>query len=467
MNRIEEDRSHWASRVIAAAALVVALAAVAILLLGREGSYEVKARFVAAPQVVKGGLVQVAGRRIGTVRSIDLTEDGLAELTLAIDDEQFRPLREGTEAHLRIASLSSPTGRIVDLRLPPGSGGPTIDDGGVIEAAKTVSAVNIDQFFAIFDDKTKKGLRNFFRGNAVLYQGKGKEANAGWEYLNPSLLASAKLFREINRDTEDLEGFLVNSSRLVTDVADRRDDLAQLIDRLATTTGAIAKEESSLSTAIFNLPKFFKRANTTFVNLRSTLDTLDPLVAESKPNVPKLRAVLAELRPFARDATPTIRDLARLVKLPGKNNDLIDLAKAIPPFRDIAIGPVQRNGKERRGSLPESAESLKTGKEPIAFFRSYIVDFTGWLDDFSHSGFYDAMGNASRVATSVNAFAAVDGTLKFVPPALRQPITQATTRTGQINRCPGSMERPAEDGSNPWKPTPDFNCDPTQLPPGP
>jgi hypothetical protein len=28
------------------------------------------------------------------------------------------------------------------------------------------------------------------------------------------------------------------------------------------------------------------------------------------------------------------------------------------------------------------------------------------------------------------------------------------------------MERPARDKTNPYKPSPDFNCDPTQIPPG-
>ena len=41
-----------------------------------------------------------------------------------------------------------------------------------------------------------------------------------------------------------------------------------------TTTGAIAREEQSLSTAISELPPFMRRANSTFVNLRATLTDL-------------------------------------------------------------------------------------------------------------------------------------------------------------------------------------------------
>ena len=161
-----------------------------------------------------------------------------------------------------------------------------------------------------------------------------------------------------------------------------------------------------------------------------------------------------------------MRALANLARRPGPDNDLLELARNVAPLRDIAIGPVKRNGKDRPGSFPTTSESLNGQTPHFAFFRPYAVEFTGWLDDFSHSGVFDANGAASRVATSVNAFASVGSQLKLVPPDLRGQLGDAVTRRGQINRCPGADERPADDGSNPWRPTPSFNCDPSQVPPG-
>jgi phospholipid/cholesterol/gamma-HCH transport system substrate-binding protein len=168
-----------------------------------------------------------------------------------------------------------------------------------------------------------------------------------------------------------------------------------------------------------------RRANSTFVNLRSTLDEIDPLVEESKPVTPKLRRVLAELRPFARDATPTIRDLADLSKSPGQGrrpDRPRQVGPAVPRHRHRP-GAAQRQGAP--GSFATSTESLRRQRTPFAFFRPYLVDFTGWLDDFSHSGIYDAYGSASRVATSVNAFATVGGSLKLVPQQLRDELAKA------------------------------------------
>jgi phospholipid/cholesterol/gamma-HCH transport system substrate-binding protein len=466
MENEEKEGTSWVGRIAAVAALLLAVSVAAWLLVFEDDGYKVRVQFQAATNMVKGNLVQVAGRRVGTVEEIELTEDGQAELTLKIEDEDLVPLRTGTRATLRIASLSGSANRYVDLRIPP-AGGQPIDEGGVIDANNTTSAVEVDQLFQMFDERTRKGLRSFIRGQATQWGNEqGPLANEGWDYVNPAVVSARRLFRELNFDQRVLEEFVVNSSKLVTDVADRRDDLAALVDQLADMTGAIAREEGSLRQAINEIPPFFRRANTTFVELRATLDELEPVVEASKPVTPKLRAVLAELRPFAREAVPTVRGLSRLVKSDGPSNDLIDLARTVPPLRDLAVRPVFRNGKERPGSFDTAVESLRGQTPHIAYFRPYTVDFTAWLDDFSHSGIYDANGSASRVATSVNAFAALGAQLKLVPEELRQELTSSVTRTGQSNRCPGAMERPWSDGSNPWKPTEDFNCDPTQIPPG-
>src|ERR671923_70144 len=120
------------ARIVAFAALTAAVVFAAVLLLRGEGSgYEVKARFQNASQLVKGNLVQVSGTPAGKVEDIRLTDDGQAELTLSIDDE-YAPLRRGTLATVRQASLSGVANRYIDLRLPDARA-PAIPDGGTIQ----------------------------------------------------------------------------------------------------------------------------------------------------------------------------------------------------------------------------------------------------------------------------------------------------------------------------------------------
>ena len=460
-------------RVVALLALLAAVLVVGYVLLNGGSSYTVHARFQNAAQLVKGNLVQVSGVGIGTVSKIDLTPNGEADVTLKIDDTTYAPLRRGTRAVVRQASLSGVANRYVDLQLPPGddSNTPKIADGGTIPQDSTTTAVDLDQLFNTFDPKTRKSLSGLIQGFAKQSDGASKNINAGFAYLSPSLAASSRLFNELTYDKPALTKFLVDSSQLTGDIAQRKEDLAGLVDHLATTTQAIGREDNNLQDAIQELPPFMRRANTTFVNLRATLDDVDPLVAESKPVAKKLRPFLAELRPLARDARPTLRDLSAIIQSPGANNDLIEATKANVPLRDVAVGPIQRNGKERLGALPASAKALETSTPEMASARPYAPDLTGWFDDFSHSGIYDALGGASRVAPYVNAFTNVNGILKPLidanlplvgqTPLQKQAASQSMT-TGQTWRCPGSIERGAA-----YKPTPGFPCDESQGPLGP
>jgi phospholipid/cholesterol/gamma-HCH transport system substrate-binding protein len=453
------------ARIVALVALVAAIAIIAMLLLGGPGDgYRVKAQFENASQLVKGNLVQVSGMPAGKVEDIRLTPDGQAELTLSIDGD-YAPLREGTLATVRQASLSGVANRYIDLRLP-GSRAPAIPDEGTIEQDSTTTAVDLDEIFNTLDEPTRKDLQKVIKGSNVQHKGQGEQMNAGLLYLNPSLSATSRLFRELNSDSKLLERFVVASSQLVTDLADRREDVSGLVDNLATTTNAIGSEQEALASSVEQLPAFMRRANTTFLNLRAALDDLEPLVDDSKPVAKKLRPFLAELRPLAQDARPTFQDLSRLLKAPGKGNDLIDLTNGQIPLRDIAVNDVNDNGKDRPGAFPSSAKALEQAAPQVGYLRPYTVDLLGWFDDFSHSGTYDALGGASRVGIHASAFALLEGQLTPVPPALRDEAFQAAAATDQRNRCPGGGDFKSPDGSRPWKPTPDYNCDPSQVLPG-
>ena len=453
------------NRALALAAIIGATVLLAVTMFGGGDDYRLRAQFLNAGQVVKGGIVTIAGKQVGTVAGQSLTPEGLAELELRIDGD-WSPLPAGTHAVIRQFGLSGPASRYIELRLPEGATRAHLEDGAVLTTDETTSNVDLDELFATFDPRTRRALRGVFRGSARQYAGQGRNAAAGWLYLDPSLVSATRLFDEVNRDSDELRRFIRETSHLVGDVAEKREDLAGLVDNLADTTGAIVRPEGALAEAIERLPPFLRQANTTYVTLRDTLDGIEPLVETAKPVAKKLLPYTRELRGFVTDLKPTVNDLAPVLRRPGRSNDLVELMRATPPLRDIAVGPVRRNGEEREGALPAAAEALAGATPRLAFARPYSVDFTGWLDDFSHSGNIDAMGGFARIGTHVNAFTIKDGVLSPLSPLARADTLKDLLVTGQYNRCPGSVERDRGDGSMPWRPSEDFNCDPTQVPVG-
>ena len=417
-------------RVAALGAVIAAVVLVALVVSGAgAGGYEVTAKFANAGQIVKGNPVQTGGAPIGKVTGIRITDDGQAEVKLSIDDDHA-PLRQGTRATIKQFSQSGIANRYVDLSLPPNSKD-TIDDGGRIDSDKTRTAVDLDQLFDTLNPKTRKALQDFLEGNARQFRGAGAKANEAFEYLNPALATSSRLFNELTRDKPVLERFLVDSSRLVTALAERRDDLAGLIGNLNETTRALGNQKAALADSIEQLPPFMRRANTTFVNLRAALDDVDPLVTAAKPVAVRLDPFLDQARRFAADAKPTVRDLRVAVRRPGRDNDLINYIDSVPPLEDVAIASKQRNGKLRPGAFPQATTAFRGGAPIISEARPYTTDFLGWLDDFSTTGGgFDALGAYAR------AFIGFGETLT------------GPAKSEQYKRCPGSAEEPASDGSN-------------------
>jgi phospholipid/cholesterol/gamma-HCH transport system substrate-binding protein len=422
-------------------AVIAAIVLVGLILFGGTGAggYKVKARFINAGQLVKGNPVQVGGVPVGSVKGIKITPDGQAEIQMSIDGDHS-PLRRGTRAEIRQFSQSGLANRYIDLKLPPDTDD-TIPDGGVIETDKTVTQVDLDELYNTLDPETRRSLQGFFKGSADQWRNMADEANVGFQYLNPALSTSRRLFNELTRDTPLLQRFLVDSSEMVTALAERRDDLAGLIGNLNDTTRALGSQKEALAESIGRLPPFMRRADTTFVNLRSTLDQVDPLVEASKPVAKRLQPFLSQARAFAADAEPTVRDLSLTIRRPGSSNDLINLLHTFPPLAAIATETKNRSyapgGKsypvgETRGAFQESVPALEGGAGEFAFARPYTTDFLGWFDDFSTTGGgFDALGATARGFITMSPF-----------------LHKDSLAMKQYKRCPGSAEAPLPDGSN-------------------
>lgn len=438
-----------------ALALVVALAAWLLLLRGQGGT-EYTLLFENAGQLVPDNDVQVGGRRVGSVKSIDLTEDNQAAVKIRVQ-EPYAPLREGTQATIRLTSLSGIANRYIALTPAPDAA-KELPDGATLTTASTTPVVDLDQLFNTLDAKTRGNLQDVVKGFARQYQGKGAEAGEAAEYFNPLLSTSRRLVNEVTEDEDSLTRFIVDSSRLVTALADQRDDLSGLVGNANATAQAIGSENVALARALGLLPTTLRRANTTFVNLRATLDDLDVLVAESKPATKDLAPFLRELRPLVAASRPTIRDLRTLVRRDGDDNDLTEATRKMPSLQRVAT-PAFRNGRQ----------ALVRAQPVLEFLRPYTPDFTGWVRDFGQGASnYDANGHYARIQPIFNAFNFNDnpagGVLTPIPPSQRFDGLE----TNQLRRCPGAASQPAADGSAPWRDTSGtLDCDPNQVPPGP
>ncbi len=443
------------SAVLLGVALVAALAIYLLVL--RDDGHEYTLVFENAGQLVVGDNVQIGGRAVGTVTSIELTDNNQAAIGVSVQ-EPYAPLREGTQAIIRLTSLSGIANRYVALSPGPDASR-TLPDNAQLDTASTTTAVDLDQLVNTLDPDAREDLQGVIAGFKTQFEGKADKANASAKYFNPLLSSARRLVNETTEDEQALTEFLVSSSRTVTAIAERRDDLANLVGNANQTTGAIAAENRALSEALALLPTTLRRGNSTFVNLRSTLDDLDPLVEESKPATKDLAPFLRELRPLLRDAEPTIADLSSLVRKPGADNDLVEATRKLPGFQRVA-SPAFSSG----------TGALKKGQPVLEFARPYMPELTGWFRDFGiGAANYDANGHYARIQPIFNAFQVEElpaGPAQLVPLPVAQRLDGL--QTGMLKRCPGAASQPAEDGSSPYRDSAgNLDCDPTQVVAGP
>src|SRR3954452_202491 len=103
------------ARAAAVVAVLIAIVVLALLLFGGGDSYELKAIFQNAGQLVKGNQVEVSGQPVGKISDIRLNKARHAETEMAID--KYTPPHAGTTATIRATSLSGIANRYVALDL--------------------------------------------------------------------------------------------------------------------------------------------------------------------------------------------------------------------------------------------------------------------------------------------------------------------------------------------------------------
>ncbi len=437
-------------RVVTLGVLVCAIVLVASLIFGGNSGHDYTLKFQNAGLIVPGNQVLVGGHVIGSVNSVGLSPDNEAEMEIETDEA----LREGTTAIVRKSSLSSVHGHYIALTMGPDNA-PELDDGTILGEDSTTTAVELDQFFNIFDKGTRNGWRNYIRGISAIYAGEGAaDANRTFKFTGTSFSSTQRLFAELGDQDTRLDEFVRNTSGFVTNLSEVAPELTELVSNSNTALGAIANQNESLSLALQELPPTLRQGNTTFVNLRAALDDVEPLLAANgrAADAGLARFLKNNLRPVLRRARPVFNNLATAASRPGPNNDLSDLESSLIPLHDVAEPAVNATIRNFNASQEEVSET-----------RAYAPDiFNAFARLGATAANYDGNGHYARVRPTATGLYQLNGTA--IEPA-------TTTVYGGLNfisgpqRCPGGSVQPIA-GSNPFLDNGNLvgKCDPGQVP---
>jgi phospholipid/cholesterol/gamma-HCH transport system substrate-binding protein len=440
-------------------ALAVVVIALAVVYFNSSGGHQYTFVFQNAGQLVPDNQVMIGGSPVGSVESIDLSDNNLAEVHVEVDQE----LHEGTTAVIRATSLSGVANHYVSISPGPNSS-PSLEEGATLGLASTTTPVDIDQFFNTFPPGVRKGLADFIKGQAKIFEYQGNSGQTAYKYLGPGLNRTGALFDELSSDQQILENFVISTSKLTTAVSQRGTQLSDAVSHANKAFEAIASQNVALDQSLQEFPPVLRQSNTTFVNLRAALDDLEPLVDTAKPATKNLAPFLAELRPVLAKLKPFFHNLRLAVARPGHGNDLAELLQVLPTVQERAVPTFANSEAASEAFLPN-----------LRFIRAYAPDLFNALGKLgTAAGYYDGNGHYIRASfTSQNLFKYVAATGQLEPISKSQQYEPFGSSAAVRRPCPGGASRSAADNSNPFVDPPwsggvnTSECNPSDGPPGP
>jgi phospholipid/cholesterol/gamma-HCH transport system substrate-binding protein len=430
----------------------VAIVVLAVLLLTSGSTYTLNLQFQDSGGLVSGNLVMIGPATVGSVNSIGLTPDGLAEVQISLNSNAS-PLHEGTVASVFENSLSGSANRYIVLE--PGSvAAPEISSGSTIRLDHTHSFVNLDQVFDAFNPLTRQGLRDFIRGEAASIQGRAQEAHQTLLYFAPALSSTSQVTKELVRDEPAFDGLLVQGAKAMQLLSSRSQELTQLIANGNVATGAIARQAQALEQALVLFPSTLRESTVSFQGLNTTLDALDPLVSAIQqaigPGGQKFVTFSADLRALVNVSIPTVAELNGLIHNPSGSGDLTTLLQQTPALANVAVH-----------AFPRLITEMNQSQTQLDTFREYTPDLVAAFTNLGQiGGYYDANGHYARTMPAFFAFNN-DASNQL---QTRDPSQRFNGLSKTFGRCPGSAVQPTPDGSAPWNVP---GCSLSAVPPGP
>jgi phospholipid/cholesterol/gamma-HCH transport system substrate-binding protein len=233
---------------------------------GKQISY--RAQFTDVAGLVKGDEVRIAGVRVGQVTGIGLADrqdQPTAEVDLEVSADV--PIPAAVQATIKYRNLVGQ--RYISLTEAKGSGGRTLEKGGVIPLAQTKPALDLTTLFG--------GFRPLLQA------------------LSPADMnrVSFEIIQVFQGEGATVESLLSHVASLTSSLADKDAVIGSVIDNLTTVMGSVAARDDQLSGLIVSLQQFVTGLAGDRSAIFDSLQTIDTLATTTSGFLENARPPLA------------------------------------------------------------------------------------------------------------------------------------------------------------------------------
>ena len=381
------------TRVPAVILLIAAAAAIAVVALGagEEGEdYKVRAIFENAGFVIPGEDVKVAGVRVGSIDSVDVTEDNKAAVVLDITDPGYQDFRDDASCIVRPQSLIGE--RFVECELTetrsPGEEPPPeleqIEEGDgegqyLLPVERNAKAVDIDLLNNIMREPVRQRLSIILSDLGIGVAGRGEDLAVVIRRADPALKEIDEVLKILAEQNDVIADLARDSDTILEPLARERAHVGGAIENAGEVAQATAERSDALQADLELLPAFLRELRPTMVRLGALSNEMTPVLTDLGAVAPDINRMVIQLGPFSRAAIPAFESLGEMTE-----TGTPAVRAALPVVRDTrelasAVRPV---GATARGLLESFQRS--GGINAFMDYVFYTVAAINGFDSFGH-----------------------------------------------------------------------------------
>lgn len=470
-------------RALAGGLLLVAALVVLVLGTGASdddsGSYRVRAIFDSASFLVPGEDVKVAGVKVGTIESLDVTEDNKAAIVLRIDDPAFQDFRQDAHCTIRLQSLIGEKFVGCQPTQPkPADAAPEpplrqIEEGDnegqyLLPVSNTSAPVDLDMLNNIMRLPERQRFRLILSELGVGLAGNGEELRAVVRRANPALYQLDRVLTILADQNQVLADLARDSDAALGPIARESRSISEFIDKAGETAAASASRGEDLERNFELFPTFLEELRPTVRRLGAFAAAGTPVFRNLRAVAPSVNTIFKQLGPFSQASLPAFRTLGDLADtgstaLPAAEpifRDIRGFADSAKPFaRTLARGLVDlqdQHGIERLLDVILLTMGTSNGFDDVGhFLRSFVVlpgqcvvYVTRQTDINCSATFNDQAGAASTTLTPPADALAADAQAgeQTASGATAVPPATGGDSTGSLADDPTSTDAPAGSG---------------------
>ena len=380
---------------------------------GSSGDYKVRAVFDNGSFMVPDEEVRVAGAKVGTVDSVEVSTDdeivsreggdhavpGKAVLVMNITDPGFKDFRTDASCIIRPQSLigeryvdcTTTQPRAAGQQPPPELS--TIPDGQpgagehLLPLENNGTTVDLDLVQNIqrlpYRDRFRLILNDLGAGLAA----RGQDLGEVIDRANPALRQTDRVLNILAQQSQQLASLASNGDAVLEPLARNRTHITSFFHNAAISGQATAERGADLEAGLRRLPATLRQVHLTMKRLKQFADQGTPLFADLRTSGRYISRATQKLAPFARAGIPALTTLGDAAQSAGPK-----LAASDPLLTDLAASasaavPVGNN----LSALLDTFVRTK-GFEALA---NFVYNTSGNINGF------DALGHYLRINVQV------------------------------------------------------------------